>query len=97
MAQYDLYVNGNGYLIDVQSDLLDRMSTRIVIPLLPKGGAPQPARRLNPTFEIRGEIHVLVPQFMAAITLGELGPAIANLSAQHDDIRAALDMVFIGF
>ncbi|WP_318012467.1 MULTISPECIES: CcdB family protein [unclassified Mesorhizobium] len=48
MARYDLYRNagGSGYLVDVQSDLLERLNTRVVIPLMPPDTAPVPGRRL---------------------------------------------------
>ena len=51
-------------MLDVQADLLDELKTRIVIPLIIKALAPIPAKRLNPSFEIEGEEHVLVTQFM---------------------------------
>lgn len=49
MAQYDVFLNsdGSGYLLDVQSDLLDGLATRLVIPLLPASQAPKPATGLN--------------------------------------------------
>ncbi|TPJ67329.1 MULTISPECIES: CcdB family protein [unclassified Mesorhizobium] len=99
MARYDLYRNsdGNGYLLDVQSDLLERLSTRVVIPLMPPDIAPVPGRRLNPTFPIDGKDHVMVTQFMSALTASELLDAEGNLSRHHDDIVAAIDMLFQGF
>jgi toxin CcdB len=56
MAQYGLFrdPDSEGYLLDVQTDLLDGLNTRVVVPLLPKEQAPTPAQRLNPTFEIEG-------------------------------------------
>lgn len=98
MAQYDVHrIAGSGLVVDVQSDLLDPLTTRVVIPLLPQSDAPSPARRLNPTFPVEGVDHVLMPQFMAAVTLGELGAPIISLEANRDAITAALDMVFHGF
>ncbi|MFA6156595.1 CcdB family protein [Mesorhizobium sp.] len=99
MARYDFYRNadGNGYLLDVQSDLLGGLSTRVVIPLMPPNIAPIPGRRLNPTFAINGKDHVMVTQFMSAFTASELPDAEGNLSKHHDDIVAALDMLFQGF
>jgi toxin CcdB len=99
MARYDLYRNdeGSGYLLDVQSDLLEGLSTRVVIPLMPPNIAPIPGRRLNPTFTIDGKDHVMVTQFMSALTASELPYAEGNLSSHHDDIVAALDMLFQGF
>jgi toxin CcdB len=97
MAQYDVYAYKNGFLIDVQSDLLDQMNTRVVVPLLPIAEAPPQLTRLNPIFALNGVDYALVPQHMAAITLRELGSPDSNMSARHDHIRTALDMLFIGF
>tara|TARA_Y100001001_G_scaffold162539_1_gene189339 strand:+ start:1457 stop:1615 length:159 start_codon:yes stop_codon:yes gene_type:complete len=52
MSRFDIFENeeGAGYLLDVQSDLLSGLNTRVVVPLLPKSSAPFPAQRLNPVF-----------------------------------------------
>lgn len=99
MAKYDVheYRSGDGYLLDVQAELLDHLNTRVVVPLLPKLQAPQPAARLNPVFEIEGTSFVLATQFLAAIPKGELGPIVANLEPDFAIITSALDMVFQGF
>ena len=99
MARYDFYLNteGGGYLLDVQSDLLEGLSTRVVIPLMPPKIAPVPGRRLNPTFAINGKDHVMVTQFVSAFNVAELREPEGNLSKHHDDIVAALDMLFQGF
>lgn len=99
MARYDFYRNagGDGYLLDVQSDLLEGLSTRVVIPLMPPNIAPLPGRRLNPTFAINGKDHVMVTQFVSALSASELQNPEGNLSRHHDDIVAALDMLFQGF
>jgi len=54
MARFDIVDNegGGGYLLDVQSDLLGGLNTRVVVPLLPQSSAPSPAQRLNPVFSI---------------------------------------------
>ncbi|WP_196795971.1 CcdB family protein, partial [Komagataeibacter europaeus] len=52
MARFDVYrLTGRGearFVLDVQADLLDAIGTRVVVPLLPQGTAPKPAKRLNP-------------------------------------------------
>ena len=55
MARFDIFKNegGAGYLLDVQSDLLSGLNTRVVVPLLPKSSAPSPAQRLNPVFRVK--------------------------------------------
>ncbi|NMM45776.1 plasmid maintenance protein CcdB [Rhodospirillaceae bacterium KN72] len=99
MAQYDIYrmPGGAGYLLNVQSDLLEGMATRVVVPLMPRDTAPPAADRLNPVFTIGGEDLVLVTQNLAAVPLSILGKAIGGLDAEADAVRNALDMVFVGF
>lgn len=98
MPRYDVYGNpGGGLVLDVQADVLDELKTRVVVPLLPVEAAPQPAKRLNPVFEISGVRYALVTQFLAAVPVSALSEPIANLSERHDEIVAALDMVFHGF
>jgi len=45
MAKYDVFRNpsGDGFLLDVQTDLSSDLNTRIVVPLLPKGNSPMRA------------------------------------------------------
>ncbi|WP_371229738.1 CcdB family protein [Roseovarius sp. 2305UL8-3] len=99
MAKYDVHAfpSGDGLLLDVQAELLDHLITRVVVPLLPKATAPQPAARLNPVFEINGEAYVMVPQFLAAVPRSALGDVVSNLEPEFAQITAALDMVFQGF
>lgn len=99
MARYDVFANpdGTGWLLDVQTDLLHDLKTRIVVPLLPPAEAPKPARRLNPVISIKGEDAVMVTQFLAAIPEKALTERVANLADRHDDIVAALDMIVHGF
>lgn len=98
MARYTVYrIDSGAYLLDVQSDLLNDLATRIVIPLMPLAEAPKPARRLNPVFEIGNAPYVLVTQFLAAVPLSLLATPVADLSAHDTDIANALDMLFHGF
>ncbi len=99
MARFDVYANpdGAGYLLDVQTDLLDGLNTRIVAPLLPVSDAPSPAHRLNPVFEVANEEHVMVTQFLAAVPLAILKEPVITLADRDTDITAALDMAFFGF
>lgn len=99
MARFDVFnnPNGRGYLLDVQSDLLEDLNTRVVVPLLPKPEAPNPAKTLNPTFSVnRGEV-VMATQYLAAVPARELKVPIANLGDLSHEISTAVDMLFIGF
>ncbi len=99
MARFDVYENsdGEGYLLDVQADLLNHLNTRIVVPLLPVEIAPKPAKTLNPCFEIAGENLVMATQFMAAIPTNILPNPLINLHWRHDEIIAAIDFLMQGF
>jgi toxin CcdB len=98
MPQYAVFPNpgGDGYLLDVQSNLLGNLNVRTVVPLLPQGKAPTAATRLNPVFQIDGAAHVMLTQYIAAVPLGILKSPTADLSARSDVITAALDMLLHG-
>ena len=99
MARFHVYANaeGGGYLLDVQANLLSHLSTCVVVPLLPSGGELQPARGLNPVFEIEGGRFVMATQFMAAVPASLLKVPVARLGAFRAEITTALDMLFQGF
>ncbi|MFK7755278.1 MAG: CcdB family protein [Sedimentitalea sp.] len=99
MAKFDVFPNpsGDGFLLDVQTDLLSDLNTRVVVPLLPKNSAPKPATRLNPVFEVRGEPVVMVTQFLAAVPSGILKAPVATLSEEFEAITSSIDMLMQGF
>lgn len=99
MARHDIYPSPSspGFLVDLQADLLDGLTTRVVAPLMPEATALRAASLLNPVFEIEGVPHVLVTQFLAAVPAAILKAPVGSLSHRADDITRALDMVFQGF
>lgn len=99
MARYDVYrlQDTTRLLLDVQADLLDELDTRAVVPLVGKKQLPPVARRLNPVFVIDGENYVMATQFISVVPATGLRAPIAHLAEKHDEIVAALDMLFHGF
>lgn len=99
MARFDVYrgIGGADLLLDCQSDLLRDLNTRFVVPLQLPENAPQPARRLNPVFEIDGRNYVMVTQFAAAVAYRECGRVMASLAGEHTNIMNALDLLIIGY
>ena len=99
MARFDLYrrPDGPGYLVDVQSDHLYALPTRIVVPLLPPGPNLPAIRDLNPLLPIGEETCALMPQYMAAPSRRDLGRPIGNLLDQADGITRALNILLTGF
>ncbi len=101
MSRFDVYStpgrSRTGYVLDVQADLLQGLSTRVVVPLLPPDAAPKPAKSLNPAFEIDGHPHLMLTQFIAAVPAKDLRKPVLSLDARSDDIMRALDMLLTGF
>ena len=99
MACFDVYrgVGGADLLLDCQSDLLRDLNTRFVVPLQLPENAPQPARRLNPVFEVEGKGYIMVTQFAAAIPLRECGSFVASLATKDTAVTNAVDMLISGY
>lgn len=104
MAQFDVYRNPNPatrgrvpYLLDVQSDLLDPLMSRVVVPLCrPQVLRGKVAERLNPVFEVEGKkVFMLTPE-LAGIPSKSVGERVGDLRSERAAIIAALDMVFTG-
>ena len=105
MARFDVYRNtgvhadATPYLLDVQSDLLQGLQTRIVVPLRRRDrfpGVGLPAN-LAPTFEIEGIECILEIPKLAAVPMRLLKLPVTTLVASQFEITAALDFLFQGF
>lgn len=98
MARFDVYrgrISG-GLLLDCQSDLLDQLDTRVVVPLLP-ATAMIAATRLNPVFEIEGDRYMMQTALILAMPLNRLSSPVTSMADRHFDILSALDMLISGF
>ena len=105
MPQLTVYKNKNPrskatfpLLVDVQSDLLDDLQTRVVIPLskavvLTKN----PVSQLTPILDFEGDAYVLMTPQLAGVARNELGPVTGSLAGHRDTILAALDFLLTGF
>ena len=86
-----------GFVVDVQSRLLEDLATRVVVPLLPKASAPRvPMKTLNPLLPFHGSEFVLMTQNMASIPVAQLGRAAGTLAPQRDEIIRAIDALLSG-
>ena len=97
MAQFDVYhLLDGGLVVDCQSDLLEEIGTRFVLPLMPPGDAPPPNPHLNPEMHVNGESLRLVPQFAMAIRTSELRLSVTSLAGRRDAIVRAIDALIGG-
>ncbi|TAJ80353.1 MAG: plasmid maintenance protein CcdB [Gallionellaceae bacterium] len=103
MAQFDVYLNPNAdmrdaipFLLDVQAELLDRLTTRVVVPLVVAEEMTMPAKQLNPQFKIKGIAVVMSTSELAGVPIRALGDKVVSLKNKRDEIITALDMLFTG-
>ena len=105
MARFDVYANpGNHakstpYLLDVQSNLLDGLDSRMVIPLRSLKHFPKVkvATQLTPIIKIGGKDYLLETPKMGAVPQRVLKSPIASLLESQAEITAALDFLFHGY
>lgn len=105
MAQFAVYRNKSArtkatfpFLVDVQSDLLEDLHTRVVIPLSKAAELTRkPVARLMPILPFDGESYVLVTPELAGMAREDLGPAVGTLAERCDTILAAMDFLLTGF
>ena len=104
MAQFDVYENPNPetnqaipYLLDVQAELLDTLSTRVIVPLLTTAYAEKPIRHLNPEFTVNETAVLMSTAELAGISVQSMGKKVGTLKYKRDEIIAAIDFLFSGF
>jgi toxin CcdB len=104
MAQFDVFENPNNetnqvvpYLLDVQADLLDTLSTRVVVPLVAASAMAKPIKHLNPGFKMRNATVFMSTAELAGIPVRSLGEKVGSLKGRRHDIMAALDFLITGF
>lgn len=101
--QYRVYRNnGNSrsypYVIDVQSDIIDDLHTRLVIPLFPLDKLNgRPVQRLNPVLSVEGDDYVVMTHEMASVRLSHLGEGVMDAQTYRKEIKDAIDFLVDGF
>ena len=105
MARFDVYQNSSGktddvpYLLDVQSDVLSALDTRVVVPLrrrdrYPATGIPG---NLMPSFIVDDLECILETPKLAAAPTQILKQPLTNLASIQFKITTTLDFLFQGF
>jgi len=104
MARFDVYANPDAddrtvipFMLDVQSNHLGGMDTRVVVPLFASARFRTRLPALNPTLEVAGKTVVMDTASIGAVPLTDLRRPIANLAQQQFDIQDALDTLFAGY
>ncbi len=103
MSDFRVYenksVNAENYpfLIDVQSELLDNLETRLVIPLVSvEDLGRHQIRNLNPKVRINENDFFAITQQMAAVSKVILGRAVENVQFSRNEILSSIDFLITG-
>lgn len=102
--QYDVYQNPSSrmrdlypYVVDIQSELLSSLPTRLVMPLaITKLSANKVPGKLCPMISVLGEKFMLIPHEAAPLDKKLLKMKADSVKAQASEIVAALDIVVSG-
>lgn len=105
MARFDVFPNPGPhskttpYLLDVQSDLLDGLGSRMVVPLrdLDAFAKVKLPLQLTPQLSIQGKAYLLETPKMGAVPACVLKSPVAFLFDEQDKVTAALDFLFQGY
>ena len=85
------------YFVDVQTDLLDELNSRIVIPLsLYKTLNKKNVKRLCPVIEIKEELFVLLTHQMTSVPRSTLKKKVSSLETFRYEILSAVDLLITG-
>jgi len=85
------------YIVDIQSDLLSALATRMVVPLaVTHLAAADLPRQLCPVFNVNGQSLVLLPFEAAPLDRRLLKNDILSIRDQSHKIVAAMDAVLSG-
>ena len=103
MSQFCAYANADPasrklipYLLDVQSDLIETIGSRVVVPLITPERAGAPLERLMPSLAVADHRLVMDTAQIMGVPVRMLGPRVADLAHERQAILAAIDMLTHG-
>lgn len=105
MAAYSVFRNPNPrtnatipFLLDVQSEVLSMLGTRVVVPLYRVDATDVRAMsRLTPVVDFQGQPLVAMVPELAGIPRRELGAVAGDLLPSRGEILGAMDLLLTGF
>ena len=104
MAQFDVHRNLNPasksvapFIVDLQSDLVSHLPTRLVAPLKQQRTIGGRIEILMPEVDLQGKKFIVSLPEMAGVPLTFVGPAVGSLSRHRDQFVAGIDLLIAGF
>jgi toxin CcdB len=104
MAKFAVYKNRNEatrgrfpLLLDVQSDLLEPLNTRVVVPLsLVATARTRAMQALTPNLTVAGKDYIMMTPQLAGISARDLGAIVDSVSSERTKIISAIDLLITG-
>lgn len=105
MEQFDIFTNKNKksksnvpYLINLQSDSMDLLATRIVAPIRETSTcSDQILTKIHIPISINNRNYTIFVSELAAIPLDLLGQKVINANYLRKECTDAIDLLFTGF
>jgi toxin CcdB len=105
MPQFDVYENNDArtrkrtpYLLDIQSDILESLATRVVVPLRPylldKNSV---ISKLHPAIKVGGSEYRAVVNELAGVRSSVLGKPVYSAAEVRQQLLEAYDFIVTGF
>lgn len=102
--QFDVYANKDRdtnkefpYLLDIQSDTLKKLATRIVVPLTPSSMIKFPVKTLHLGITIKGKKYIALFDELASYPAEELAKPVQNIGDYRAEIFEAMDLIIQGY
>lgn len=103
MQQFDVYENTDSdtnqaypYFVDIQTDLLEVLNSRVVIPLTNVRPDRSLPNNICPTVEINDEFFYLLTYQITTVSVAFLKNKQGSLSLNRTDIINSVDFLFSG-
>ncbi|MGB9095147.1 CcdB family protein [Erwinia sp.] len=104
MKQFSIYRNQGRnrqvypYFIDIQSDLLSHLATRLVMPLAHKQASNSQVKSLTPVMRIEEHDYVILTSMLTTTDVKNLNEQhfVKNAAGMRDEIVSALDLLVLG-
>ncbi|MFT2790111.1 CcdB family protein [Serratia sp. T13T92] len=104
MKQFSVYKNQSKnkknypFFIVVQSDLLDHLSTRLVMPLALKHATNSQVKTLTPVLSVDQQDYVILTSLLTTTDVKNLNADCLVTNAAHlrDELVAAIDLLVLG-
>jgi toxin CcdB len=100
--QFDVFANpdpetaeSHPYFIVLQHGILNRLSTRVVAPLIAPKSIPF-LERLMPEVTVNGSRYVVDVTNLGVMPTPQIGSTVENLESRRYDFIRALDLIFTG-